>query len=55
MMQSQVEVLEGKQRALQRYRDRLAQSVPVLRGFEGASRRIIGWQPPSACRAIAGC
>ncbi len=36
LMQSQVEVLEGKQRALQRYHARLAQSLPVLRGFEGA-------------------
>ena len=35
LMQSQLEVLEGKQRALQRYHDRLAQSLPVLRGFEG--------------------
>ncbi|HYI21968.1 MAG TPA: histidine kinase [Candidatus Limnocylindrales bacterium] len=38
LMQSQVEVLEGKQRALQRYHNRLAQSLPVLRGFEGEAR-----------------
>ena len=38
MMQSQLEVLEGKQRALQRYHARIAQSVPVLRAaMTGAS------------------
>ena len=38
MMQSQLEVLEGKQRALQRYHARVAQSVPVLRAaLAGAS------------------
>ena len=38
MMQSQLEVLEGKQRALQRYHARVAQSVPVLRAaLTGAS------------------
>src|SRR5687767_10812287 len=32
MMQSQLEVLGGKQRALQRFRDRLGEIVPALRG-----------------------
>lgn len=31
LMQAQLDVLGGKQRALQRYRDRLAQIVPVMR------------------------
>ena len=34
MMLSQIEVLEGKQRALQRYHARLSQSLPMLRGVQ---------------------
>ncbi len=36
LMQAQLDVLGGKQRALQRYRDRLAQIVPVLRAAPAA-------------------
>ena len=36
IMQAQLEVLSGKQRALQRYHDRLAALLPVLRGQLGA-------------------
>ena len=32
MMQAQLEVLGGKQRALQRFRDRLAEALPLVRG-----------------------
>jgi two-component system sensor histidine kinase DegS len=35
LMQSQIDVLTGKQRALQRYHDRMASSVPVLREAAG--------------------
>lgn len=37
MMQGQVEVLQGKQRALQRFHERLGQILPVLREGRGAA------------------
>lgn len=42
LMEAQLDVLGGKQRALQRYRDRLAQIVPVMRdaGFGSGSDAI---------------
>ena len=46
LMQAQLDVLKGKQRALERYRDRLAQIIPVVRA--GSGRPIIAVGQPEA-------
>ena len=38
LMEGQLEVLEGKQRALQRYHERLGQIVPKIGGAPGVAR-----------------
>ena len=46
LMQAQVDVLAGKQRALQRYRDRIASALPVVRtAASGAAAALPGGAP----------
>jgi len=51
LMQSQLDVLSGKQRALQRYRERVAVTLPVIRAAaaaaEPASAASAGTPPPA--------
>ena len=48
LMQAQLDVLGGKQRALQRYRDKLSEILPVVRGGS------IGGDPPSSAAGPDG-
>lgn len=46
LMQAQLDVLGGKQRALQRYRDRLVEILPVLRA--GGTGVVVSGAPPKS-------
>ena len=57
LMESQVDVLEGKQRALKRYRDSLAGRVGGVRGLPGSgrfARRSDRWRMGSAASVPGG-
>ena len=51
MMAAQVEVLSGKQRALARFRDRLAETLPVVRDATGAGGATMAESSPVNGRA----